>query len=443
MDTIVKKTGASGKALEDMQGILENLTAEIPTDFQTAGAAIGEVNTRFGLTGDALEELSGQFIKFADLNDTDVSTSIDNVQSVLAAFGLSAEDASGMLDVLNSVGQATGIGMDQLASLMSTNAASLQEMGLNATQAAQFLGQVEMSGMDTTAAMTGLKTALKKAADDGITLDQAMQQWNATMQSGASDTEKLNASIDLFGAKAGSQFYNAAKQGTLSLDGLTASMSEFSGSVSNTFTEAQDPIDSFTTIMNQLKVIGADLVESAGPMIVDALKTVSGVVKDLKTAWDGLSPGMQEAIVKLALIAAAVGPVLSVGGRAITGIGKITSGIGGLVSKMSGATGGISGLVGKLTGLSSGASSAASSVSGTAGSLGSLGSSAGTAAGGVSSAASSFGHAGGTGTSACGNRRIPRSGRRCDKTHSRLLLSKWQRRVRELLRLLYFSQESA
>ena len=46
----------------------------------TAGAATGEVNTRFGLTSQKLEELSGKFIKFAQLNNINVSTTIDNTQ---------------------------------------------------------------------------------------------------------------------------------------------------------------------------------------------------------------------------------------------------------------------------------------------------------------------------------------------------------------------------
>ncbi|MDK7064445.1 hypothetical protein, partial [Gardnerella vaginalis] len=71
MDTIVTKTGATGKALEDMQDSMKNLATSIPTDFQTAGAAIGEVNTRFGLTGKSLEDLSGRFIKFAQINNMD------------------------------------------------------------------------------------------------------------------------------------------------------------------------------------------------------------------------------------------------------------------------------------------------------------------------------------------------------------------------------------
>jgi phage-related minor tail protein len=134
-----------------MNQTVKDLATEIPTDFETAGAAVGEVNTRFGLTGQALDDLSGKFIKFADLNNTDVSTSVDNVSGVLNAFGQDTSDAGDLLDAMNATGQATGIDMDTLASALQTNAVQLKELGLNSQQAAGFMGMVEMSGLDTSA----------------------------------------------------------------------------------------------------------------------------------------------------------------------------------------------------------------------------------------------------------------------------------------------------
>lgn len=332
LDIVTQKTGATGEALTAMQDSVKNIASTIPTSFEAAGNAVGEVNTRFGLTGQALEDLSTQFVKFADLNSTDVSSSIDNVQRVLSAFGMSASDAGGYLDVLNAVGQQTGIDMNTLSTSLATNAASLQEMGLNATQAAQFLGSVEMSGMDTSAAMMGLKTAMKNAADEGVTLTDALSEWNGVMNSSASDTDKLNASIDLFGSKAGAQFYNAAQQGTLSLDALSGSMSDFEGSVSETYENTKDPLDGIQTVFNELKIAGADLVEAVGPMLSSALSTLAGVISQVSAAWSSLSPGAQQAIVTAALVAAAIGPVLSIGGRLIGGISSLISFVPGLVS---------------------------------------------------------------------------------------------------------------
>lgn len=348
LDTIVTKTGASGEALDGMRQILKNITGDIPTDFETAGAAIGEVNTRFGVTGEALETLSSQFIKFAEINGQDVSGSVDSVSKMMAGFGLEAEDASRILDALNTVGQQTGVDVGTLADTVAANAKQFQEMGLSAEEAAAFLGQASMAGLDTSGAMMGLKTAMKKASEDGISLSDALAGFDEVMQSNASESDKLAAAYELFGSKAGAAIENAVSNGTLNLSDFSASLGDFEGSVSETFEGTLDPMDQFTTTMNDLKSLGAELVESAGPMLVDLLESATDGIEKLTDAWSGLSPDMQETILKVAGIAAVVGPMLVIGGKVIGGVSAISSGL--------------SGLSGMIGGLGSAASEAAPAV---------------------------------------------------------------------------------
>ena len=338
LDTVTEKTGASGAALEDMQNRAKSIAETIPTDFQTAGDAIGEVNTRFGLTGDALEDLSTKFVEFATLNSTDVSTSVDNVSSVLNAFGQSSDDAGNLLDALNQVGQATGVSMDTLSQDLAKNAGQFQAMGLSAEQAAGFMGAVEMSGLDTSTMLTGLTKAQKVATKNGQSLSDALKDFSKTMSSNQSDTEKLQAAYDLFGSRAGGAIYNAVQSGKLSLADLSTTLGDYAGSVENTFNETLDPLDQMTVVMNNLKDLGAEIVDASAPMITEAMTQIKDVVTGLKDAWDGLSPGMQEAIIKAALIAAAVGPVL-------VGVGKVVSAIGGITSTLGTFVGFISGTV--------------------------------------------------------------------------------------------------
>jgi TP901 family phage tail tape measure protein len=338
LDTVTEKTGASGAALEDMQNRAKSIAETIPTDFQTAGDAIGEVNTRFGLTGDALEDLSTKFVEFATLNSTDVSTSVDNVSSVLNAFGQSSDDAGNLLDALNQVGQATGVSMDTLSQDLAKNAGQFQAMGLSAEQAAGFMGLVEMSGLDTSTMLTGLTKAQKVATKNGQSLSDALKDFSKTMSSNQSDTEKLQAAYDLFGSRAGGAIYNAVQSGKLSLADLSTTLGDYAGSVENTFNETLDPLDQMTVVMNNLKDLGAEIVDASAPMITEAMTQIKDVVTGLKDAWDGLSPGMQEAIIKAALIAAAVGPVL-------VGVGKVVSAIGGITSTLGTFVGFISGTV--------------------------------------------------------------------------------------------------
>lgn len=325
MDIIVQKTGATGDALERMQNSARNIAKSIPTDFETAGSAVGEVNARFHLTGKELEDLSTKFVEFSSLNDTDVSSSIDSVQKALEAFGLGAEDAGAMLDTMNKVGQDTGISMDSLSQLMVTNAASLKELGMSAADAATFLGQCETSGVDTSAVMTGLKKALTNASGEGKTMKEALSELQNTMLNAETSADAYNAAVDLFGSKAGPTLVEFCKDGKLNFEDLGASLDDNLGSVENTFNATLDPADQFKVTLNQLKDAGFDVGNALGPVLAECLQVATPILKDLIESWNSLSPETQEMIIKCALLAAALGPVFSIVSKVSGGISSVIS----------------------------------------------------------------------------------------------------------------------
>lgn len=336
LDIIVEKTGASGDALDSMSGILSNITTTIPTDFATAGAAIGEVNTRFGVTGTELEKLSGQFVKFAKLNGQDVSNSVDSVSKMMAGFGLEASDAGNVLDALNVIGQQTGVDVGTLSDAVAANAKQFQEMGLSAEESASFLGAASMAGLDTSTAMAGLKTAMKNATKDGKTLDEALAAFSETMSGNGSESEKLTAAYELFGTKAGGAIANAVENGELSLSDFTTNLGDFEGSVNETFEGTKSPMEDFQTTLNELQLLGADIVTAAGPMIKDFAEGASEGITKISEAWNSLSPGAQDMIIKIAGIAAIAGPLLVIGSKILGGIGTLVSGITGLAGGIAG-----------------------------------------------------------------------------------------------------------
>lgn len=325
MDIVAQKTGATGDALKQMQYTARNVATSIPTDFETAGSAVGEVNTRFHLTGQELEDLSMKFVEFSSLNDTDVSSSIDSVQKALEAFGLGAEDAGAMLDTMNKVGQDTGISMDSLSQLMVTNAASLKELGMSAADAATFLGQCETSGVDTSAVMTGLKKALTNASGEGKTMKEALSELQNTMLNAETSADAYNAAVDLFGSKAGPALAEFCKDGKLNFEDLGASLNDNLWNVEDTFNNTVDPVDRFKTSLNALKYEGYEVGNVLGPVLVECLQTVLPILYDLEDSWNSLSPGTQEMIIKCALLAAALGPVFSIVSKVSGGISSVIS----------------------------------------------------------------------------------------------------------------------
>ena len=340
LDIVVKKTGATGEALNSLQESVKTVATTIPTSFETAGSAIGEVNTRFGLTGTELETLSGKFIKFAELNNTDVSSSVDNVQKIMAAFGLETKDAGAVLDVLNKTGQNTGIDMNTLQTSLLKNSSALQGMGMDAYSAAGFLGQVETSGADTSQVMSGLQKALVNAADDGQTLPQALSNFQGIMNSTASDQEKLTAAIDLFGKKAGPAIFEACKQGSLSFENFSADAETYLGSVETTFNNVIDPADEFQIALNKVKTAGSEIGETLLKVAAPRISRIGEIAKEAGEKFGNLTEDQQNMVTYM------IG-AFAIGGPALTAVGHLVESAGTVVE----AFGKVPGAIGKVSGV--------------------------------------------------------------------------------------------
>lgn len=329
LDIVTKKTGATGDAMAEFEGIVKSIGKTIPTSFSTAGEAVGEVNTRFGVTGQELEDLSTLFIKFADINDTDVTSSVDSVQKVLSAYNLEASDTESVLDALAKVSQNTGISIGTLESGLLANSTAFKEMGLSMEQSADFMGQVEMSGADVSTVMGGLSKALKNSQAEGKDLNTALSELQDVILNGTDSTDGLTEAYELFG-KSGAQVFEAVQSGAIDFQNLGDSALNAGGTVTNTFDGLQDPADNFKIVLNQLCELGYEIANALMPIVQQAINTIIPVIQSLTDWWNSLNEGQQDFIVKAALVVAAIGPVLSAIGSVISIVGTATSVIGSL-----------------------------------------------------------------------------------------------------------------
>lgn len=319
MDNIIKRTGATGEAAADLQKAYKGAAGRVVGDLGDIGDAVGEVNTRFGLQGDELEDLSVRFLKFAELNGTDVASSIDSVQAAMAAFNVENESAGDVLDILNKAAQDTGVPLDSLTSTLLTNGTALQEMGFGLNTATGFLAGLEKSGVDTSSTLAGLKKALQNATKEGKPMDEALAEIQKSMQGAASDTEAAQKASELFGAKAGPAIAAAVRDGRLSFDELTNTVTDWGDSVENTFASTQDAGDYVTLAMQNIKVATGEalgeFIDEHGPQIKEMCDDfTNNVLPSLIDVFGGLLDGLSwiadkgDAIIAiLAGIAAGVG----------------------------------------------------------------------------------------------------------------------------------------
>lgn len=325
LDIVAKKTGATGEELEKMEDIASGIATSIPTEFETAAAAVGEVSTKFGVTGDSLEYLSTQFVKFADLNDTDVSSSIDKVQKALAAYGKDSKSAGTLLNVLNKTAQNTGVSVDKLEDGLVQNGVAFEEMGLSMWQAVDFMGQLEKSGANSETVMQGMRKALKNATKEGKDMSTALYELQDAILNGTSDMDGLTYAYDLFG-KSGDQIYGALKNGSLDFRDVANSaivLADATDSVTDTYTNLEDGSGELKVATNNmkdaLKEVGKTISESLSPII----KKCSEKLKEFAQWWKNLDPNVQQIILKIGLFIGVLGPVILIVGKVVGGISKL------------------------------------------------------------------------------------------------------------------------
>lgn len=309
-DIIITKTGATGEALDDLNKRMNNIFKDIPTDAETAGTAIGEVNTRFQLTGDELESLSKQFIEFAEINGTDLNSSIDNVDTILNKFNVDAGQAGNVLGLLTKVGQDTGLSMDTLESSLMQNGSTLKEMGLGITESVNLLAMFENNGVDATTAMAGLKKAVKNYTAEGLSTDQALQKTIDSIKNASTETEALSIAQETFGSKGFAEMAQAIREGKLSVDDLGGSLEDYSTTVQDTYESTLDPWDNAKVMLNNLKLAGSDLAGTALSALQPAIEKVTSTVQSATEWFRGLSDNQKEMIATIVMIVAAIAPAL-------------------------------------------------------------------------------------------------------------------------------------
>ena len=325
-DIIITKTGATtDEALDGFKKIYDQLSVDLPVDsFEKVGSAIGEVNTQFELTGDALKDASKSIIQFSEINGTDITNSTINAKKTIEAYGLSVSDLTSTLDTVTYVAQTTGVSVDELFSKMVSGAPQIKELGLTFDEAATLIGSLEKAGVDSGAALSSMSKAAVAYAKDGKTLSQGLQETIDKIKNASSSTQALTEAANVFGTKGATRMVDAINRGAFSLKNLAGTAEDAGGTVAQTFEATLDPIDKqqqqFNALQITLSEIGAAIAEAVAP-IMDALIPV---LKQLAEWFKNLSAPIKQFIIVLGgilAVAAILSPILVAIGIAITTLG--------------------------------------------------------------------------------------------------------------------------
>lgn len=345
MDTIIQKTGATGDVADRLSTSFENVGSNTHLELQTVGEAIGEVNTQFGFMDKKLEDSTDYLLKYADINNTDVSQAAIYARQSIEAYELSYDDLNDVLDVTTKTSQNTGQSVDDLMKKAIDGAPQIKQLGLSLDEGVTLIGKFEQAGVDSSTMLSKMSKASVVYAKDNLSLQDGLKGTIDSILNAKDETEALRIANEVFG-KGSDKMVDAIKRGTFTLDDLAKVAKESGGTVADTFAETEDPIDAANRAMNNAKFALADVGESVQISLLPFFEMAIDALKSFKGWWDSLDQGTKNWIITLAGIAAVIGPALVVIGTLMSSVTKITAGVKDLATVWSG--------LGKLFGLSGG-----------------------------------------------------------------------------------------
>ncbi len=215
-DEIIKRTGATGEAAKALKNSFQNVYGDTVSNSQQVGAAIGELSTRFNMTGETLDTASKKFLTFARINDMDVGESVQLVSRAMENANIPAEQYGDMLDTLTVASQKSGINMGTLTEDVTKYGAQLRALGIDTKTSIAMFSEFEKNGTNTENVLVGLKTAVKNwtaAGKDAKKEFPAVISQIQTLVNQGDNAKAASLAFDTFWKKAGTELAAQIKSG--------------------------------------------------------------------------------------------------------------------------------------------------------------------------------------------------------------------------------------
>ena len=324
-DGIAAGTGAVGEALDDLQNSFDNVYGSFQADSASTSIAIADINTRFGFTGAVLEKCAIKFLKFAEVNNTDVSTAIEKVSRHMGDAGLDASEYATVLDALTAASQGSGIAVDTLAENLTKYGAPMRALGFTTQESIALFAQWEKVGVNTEIAFSGMKKSISNWSAEGKDAKEEFKKMLAEIEAAPNIASATAKAIEVFGAKAGPDLADAIQGGRFSIESFLQVVEGSEGQLEATFEAMQDAPDKATIALNNLKIAGADLADVALTSLAPTLEDIVELVKEFTGWFQNLDEDTKEMIIKMALFAASIGPVILMLGKMAGGISSVVT----------------------------------------------------------------------------------------------------------------------
>lgn len=291
-------TGAIGSDLAALEDSFRDVAANAPNAFEDIATVIAELDTRTDLAGDGLEEMAVELLTLSRLMGGDAKTTTREVTRLFNRFGLSADEASDMLNILFRASQASGAEVSQLAADVTKNAGALQGMGLSLEESVALIALFEREGVRTRTVVSALQTGfLKLTKDATVPLNEALADTFTELQT--LDREAAIAKgLEIFGTSA-LELVDAVRDGRLEVDDFTRQIVDGQSDILETAEATDGWRVKLDELKNFLKLEFEDVAREVFTEVTELVDGLKGAAERVSDAYE--TGGLKGALEQVAI----------------------------------------------------------------------------------------------------------------------------------------------
>ena len=371
MSKVASVSGATGSEMDALREKAREMGSKTKFSASEAAEAMNYMAMAGWKTNDMLSGIEG-IMNLAAASGEDLASTSDIVTDALTAFGLSASDSGHFADILAAASSNANTNVSMMGETFKYAAPVLGSLGYSAEDSAIAIGLMANAGIKSSQAGTALRSAITNLAKPTDTVASAMEQYGISLTDssgkmyslrelmeqlrqklgGLSEAEQAQAAASLFGKE--------AMSGMLAI--INGSPADFE-KLSNAIDTCSDTVDGYNgttekmaavmqdNLAGQVTILKSQLEELAisfSDILMPTIRSIVSRIQELVDKLNQLDPQTKETIAKIALVAAALGPMLVVLGKTISSVGTVFSAVSKLPALFSAVQSGIGAITGAL-----------------------------------------------------------------------------------------------
>ena len=339
MSRVAAVSGATGSDFDSLRDKAREMGAKTKFSATEAADAMNYMAMAGWKTEDMLSGIEG-VMYLAAASGEDLATTSDIVTDALTAFGLTAADSGHFADVLAAASSNANTNVSMMGETFKYCAPVAGALGFSVEDTAEAIGLMGNAGIKASQAGTSMRSImtnltgdvkLSGAAIGDVTIattnaDGSMRSLSAILAdcrvafAGMTEAEKANNAEALVGKNAMSGFLALMNAAPEDIEKVSGAVNNCKDAAKNMADTMQDNLEGQLTILkSQLQ----ELAISFGDLLMPAVRSIVSGLQGMVNVLNAMPDGVKRVIMIVALLAAALGPVLIIIGKTLSAIGTI------------------------------------------------------------------------------------------------------------------------